>query len=122
MIESLQDGSRSASGLMEQVAEPRAVTQASEAGGEIKLNFQNANLLEVVKVILGDMLETNYTVDPNVSGAVSMQTTNPLSRDDLIPTLELLLRMNDAALIVDQDLYRVVPLSTALAVGILPAP
>ncbi len=106
---------RPGSGVVVGATEPGIAKAKTSADGDVKLNFQSANLVEVVKVILGDMLETNYTVDPNVGGSVSMQTTNPLSRDDLMPTLELLLRMNNAALIVDQGLYRVVPLSTALA-------
>ena len=86
-----------------------------ESDGDVKLNFQSANLLEVIKVVLGDMLNLNYTVDPAVQGVVSMQTTRAMAHDDLIPTLELLLRMNNAALIVDDDLYRIVPLARALA-------
>ena len=86
----------------------------TEPDGDVKLNFQNANLLEVVKVILGDMLEANYTVDPAVQGSVTMQTTRALRQDDLVPTLELLLRMNGAALITADDFYRVVPLANAL--------
>jgi len=95
---------------MEPIADARRQTD-----GDVKLNFQNANLLEVIKVILGDMLSTSYTVDPTVQGLVSMQTTRALHRDDLIPTLELLLRMNDAALITTDNVYRVVPLARALA-------
>jgi len=82
--------------------------------GDIKLNFQDANLLEVVQVILGDMLGMNYTVHPAVQGSVSMQTTDALHRDDLVPTLELLLRMNNAALITDNGIYRVMPMSMAI--------
>ena len=97
-------------------AAPAPIADARvQQDGDIKLNFQNANLLEVVKVILGDMLQQTYVVDPRVQGAVSMQTSNALSRDDLVPTLELLLRMNDAALITDDGIYRVVPLANALA-------
>lgn len=86
----------------------------AEPDGDVKLNFQNANLLEVVKVILGDMLEANYTVDPAVQGSVTMQTTRALRQDDLVPTLELLLRMNGAALVTADNFYRVVPLANAL--------
>jgi len=96
--------------LLEPIADAR-----TQADGDIKLNFQNANLLEVIKVILGDMLETSYTVDPMVQGVVSMQTTRALHRSDLVPTLELLLRMNDAALITTNNVYRVVPQAKALA-------
>jgi len=85
-----------------------------QRNGDIKLNFQDANVLEVIKVILNDMLQVTYVVDPRVQGTVSMQTSKALHRDDLIPTLELLLRMNEAALITDDGIYKVVPLATAL--------
>ncbi|MGB5614901.1 MAG: type II secretion system secretin GspD [Sedimenticolaceae bacterium] len=96
-------------------APPVVADARPQADGDIKLNFQNANLLEVIKVILGDMLQINYTVDPSVQGTVSMQTTQALPREDLIPTLELLLRQNGAALITSDNVYRVVPLANALA-------
>ena len=94
---------------------PAIADARPQADGDVKLNFQNANLLEVIKVVLGDMLGISYTVDPSVQGTVSMQTTGALRRDDLIPTLELLLRMNNAALVTSQGLYRVVPLANAMA-------
>ncbi len=101
------------------IAGPAAgIAEVAERGGEIKLNFQNANLLEVVKVILGDMLGATYVVDPRVQGAVTMQTSTAIARDDLLPTLELLLRMNDAAVLVDGAIYRVVPLANA-ATGVM---
>ena len=93
---------------------PTAIAEAAMDGGEIKLNFQNANLLEVVKVVLGDMLGATYVIDPRVQGAVTMQTSRPLTRSALIPTLELLLRMNEAALVMDGDIYRVMPVANAV--------
>ncbi len=94
---------------------PQITDARPQVDGDVKLNFQNANLLEVIKVILGDMLGINYTIDPTVQGTVSMQTTDGLRREDLIPTLELLLRMNNAALVTSQDIHRVVPLPAAMA-------
>lgn len=92
-----------------------SIAKASEQpGGDVRLNFQNANLREVVKVILGDMLGFSHAVDPAVQGVVSMQTTSALRREDLIPTLELLLRMNGAALIASDTLYKVVPTEQAV--------
>ncbi len=95
------------------VGSPRSVTTV-HGRGNITLNFENTNLREVVKVILGDLLEANYSIDPAVQGAVTLQTSEPLSRDDLIPTLELLLRMNDAALVAQNGLYNVVPRDSAM--------
>jgi len=43
----------------------------------------------VVKVILGDVLEMKYVLDPTVQGVASLQTgERPLQRRHLIPTLE----------------------------------
>ncbi len=81
--------------------------------GEITLNFENTNLLEVVKVILADLLKLNYVIDPGVQGAVTLQTSEPLPRESLIPTLELLLRMNGAALVESGDMFQVVPRESA---------
>jgi general secretion pathway protein D len=65
----------------------------------VTLNFDGTDIREVVKVILGDLLGVNYVLDPAVSGSVSLETGRPLRRDLLIPTLEMLLRMNNAALV-----------------------
>jgi len=89
-------------------------TSTTAGGGNITLNFENTNLREVVKVILGDLLDANYSIDPGVQGAVTLQTSEPLARKDLIPTLELLLRMNGAALVSQNGLYNVVPRDNAM--------
>ena len=83
-------------------------------GGDITLNFENTNLLEVVKVILADLLGANYVVEPTVQGSVTLQTSRPVARADLIPTLELLLRMNGAALVQRDGVYHVLPRENAL--------
>jgi general secretion pathway protein D len=93
---------------------------APEGAGEVTLNFENADLREVVKVILGDMLNENYVLDPRVRGAVTVQTSRPLSRADLMPTLNTLLRMNGAALVRTATGYEVVPLASAVQGTVTP--
>lgn len=85
---------------------------APKTGG-ITLNFENTDLREVVKIILGDTLSQNYILDPGVRGGVTMQTGRPLSRDMLLPLLETLLRMNGSALFEDAGTYHVVPVGKA---------
>ncbi len=82
--------------------------------GDISLNFENTDIREVVKIILGDVLKVNYILDPGVRGGVTMQTGRPLSRDTLLPTLETLLRMNGAAMVVSEGSYLVVPVAKAI--------
>ncbi|MDD5412516.1 MAG: secretin N-terminal domain-containing protein, partial [Methylobacter sp.] len=83
--------------------------------GSYSLNFDEADLGEVAKVILSDILGQNYVLSPKVAGKVTLQTTDPLSKDELIPTLEMLLRMNNAVLIKDASIYHIEPDTEALA-------
>jgi general secretion pathway protein D len=64
--------------------------------------------------VLSDILGQNYVLSPKVTGKVTLQTTDPLSKDELIPTLEMLLRMNNAVLIKDASIYHIEPASEAL--------
>jgi general secretion pathway protein D len=82
--------------------------------GKYTLNFDDADLGEVAKVILGDMLRVNYVLSPKVAGKVSLQTARPLTDEELIPTLEMLLKMNGAVLLRDKGLYRIEPDATAM--------
>ncbi|WP_456407141.1 type II secretion system secretin GspD, partial [Thiolapillus sp.] len=80
---------------------------------DITLNFENTDIREVVKVVLGDTLQLGYIIDPGVRGGVSMQTGAPVSRQDLLPLLETLLRMNNATLVMQDNVYHVVPVTKA---------
>ncbi|MGZ8158911.1 MAG: type II secretion system secretin GspD [Methylobacter sp.] len=86
----------------------------SSGEGTYSLNFDEADLGEVAKVVLSDILGQNYVLSPKVAGKVTLQTTDPLSKDELIPTLEMLLRMNNAVLIKDANIYHIEPASEAL--------
>lgn len=90
-------------------APPKASPVRATDPGKITLNFENTNLREVVKVMLGDLLEANFAIDPRVQGSVTLQTGSPLHRDALLPTLEMVLRMNGAALINNRGFYNIVP-------------
>ncbi len=84
--------------------------QKKPAGeGKYSLNFDAADLGEVAKIILSDMLKEGYVLSPKVAGSVSLQTTEPLHREELLPTLEMLLRINGAVLIKRDGLYRIEP-------------
>ena len=46
----------------------------------ISLNFVNVDIREMVAVVLGDTLNVNYMIDPEVRGTVVARTSNPLER------------------------------------------
>lgn len=101
------------------VHKPRATVTPQEEG-DITLNFENADVREVVKVILGDMLGKNYIIDPQVRGSVTVQTSQPLTRATLLPTLETLLRMNGAAIVESDGEYQVLPAAKAVRGTVVP--
>jgi general secretion pathway protein D len=101
------------------VAAPPSARQAS-SGPDVSLNFDNTDIREVVKIILGDVLEVSYTIDPAVQGTATLTTAKPLSRDLLVPTLETLLRMNNAALVETGNGFQVVPVSNAVQGRVVP--
>ncbi len=82
--------------------------------GEFSLNFDEADLGEVAKVVLSDILGQNYVLSPKVVGKVTLQTTHPLSKEELLPTLEMVLSMNNAALVKDGGIYHIELLNEAL--------
>ena len=78
---------------------------------EASLNFEGLDVREVAKVILGDYLKQSYTVHPGVAGTVTFRTVRPISRKDLLPTLEMLLRQNNAAVVQEEGVYKILPIT-----------
>ncbi len=99
-------------GTGEFVKPPRAKAVYSD-DGDITLNFADANIREVVRTILGDIMGRNYVIDPAVQGTITIQTSRPLEEEELLPTLENLLKLTGAALIAQGADFKVVPLANA---------
>jgi len=90
---------------------PSAITDTS---GGLTLNFEGADLREVVRTILGDILRENYIVDPRVGGTITLRTAKPIPRSAAMHTLEEVLRMNGAVMIREADsVFRIVPIAVA---------
>lgn len=84
-----------------------------DAKGDITLNFQNTDVQQVIKVVLGDILSVNYTIDPQATGKVNLQTSQPVAKASLLPMLETILQINNLALVVQQDGYQILPYERA---------
>ena len=78
---------------------------------EASLNFEALDIREVSKVILGDYLKQSYTVHPAVTGTVTFRTVKPIPMRDLLPTLEMLLRQNNAAVVREEGIYKILPIN-----------
>lgn len=97
------------------VGRPRKSTALATVaeGGDITLNFVDADIREVMKATLGGILGVNYTVAAEVQGLVTVQSGRPVPREALLSTLETILRMHGVALVREGGLYRVQPLQGA---------
>jgi general secretion pathway protein D len=84
-----------------------------QPGGDIVLNFEDADIRQAAKVILGDLLGETYFVDPAVKGTVTLNNDEPLRRDALLPILEVLLQMNGAALVPGPSGFQILPMNKA---------
>ncbi|BCX82427.1 general secretion pathway protein D [Methylomarinovum caldicuralii] len=96
-----------------QTIRPPSQPRPPRKPGNYTLNFDDADLGEVAKVILGDILKTNYVLSPRAAGKITLQTTRPLNREEVLPALELVLRMNGLALVKKGDFYWIGPLAEA---------
>jgi general secretion pathway protein D len=97
-------------------APSRPSDQTTPSGPQdITLNFADTDIREVASQILGSLLKVNYTIDPSVHGTATLRTVHPISRGELLPTLESLLGQVGAALVQSGSLYRVVPAAQAVA-------
>lgn len=77
--------------------------------GMVSLNFSRADLVEVVHII-AQHLKLTYTIDPEVKGTVTINSSEPLRPDDLLPIFHQILRMNGAIAIRTGNLYRIMPI------------
>ncbi len=90
------------------------------ADGEIVLNFEGESIQSVVHTILGEVLQETFVIAPGVSGQVTFSTSKPVTREQLMPILELLLRWNAATLVYTDGRYHVLPVSEAIAGHLAP--
>jgi len=84
---------------------------------DITFNFVNADINAVAQTIFGQVLKENYTIDGGVQGTITLQTTHPLTRAQVIPALETSLQTANLALIHEADGYHIVPLANAPQAG-----
>ena len=76
----------------------------------MKLQLFQADLNQVINII-GNELKINYVVDPKVKGVATISTMGEVKREDLIPLLETILRLNGAAIVKTANFYQIVPRS-----------
>ncbi len=89
----------------------------AQADGDapIVLNFEDASLAEFIPQVR-DILGINCIIDPQVVGKVNIRTdpAKPILKKDLMAVFEVILRMNNAAIIKQGSHYHILPISSGI--------
>jgi general secretion pathway protein D len=116
----LAPGSDVASPAAREVAQsgaPAAPPGAAATPAGVEFNFDGADIQTVAKTLLGDVLGLTFVIDPRVQGTVTLASTGPIARKDVLPIFESVLRMSNAAVIRDGSLLKIVPIPDATGAG-----
>ena len=96
-------------------AEPRSLTITDSLGQErVDLSFNDTPIPTVVRSVLGDALGLRFVIDPDVRGSITLQSSGPITKRQLLGALESALRLVDVAMMPGADgTVRIVPLRKA---------
>ncbi len=95
----------------------RSVKGELSQDGDITLNFVNADVKDVVRTVLGEILRANFAIDPKVQGTITLQTSQPISQGAVLPVLEGALRLNGLGIVRSGEVYTVVPVADVVRFG-----
>ena len=90
------------------------------AEGQITFNFENTPIQAVAQNILGALLHENYTIAPNVTGNVTFSSSRPVTAEQAMPILEMLLAWTNNALVRKEGRYEVLPVKDAIPGNLTP--
>lgn len=95
-----------------ELQKPEPSLHKTEYTGEkidIAFNFDNAEIKDVLHVILGEILNVNYILDNRVGGKINLHATGKVYKEELLSMLNTLLYVYNFAIIQDGDIYRILP-------------
>ena len=108
-------------GTGDYVADAQPITADPSEPGNITLNFQDTDIREFLKVVMGDVLNKNYVIDEKVVGKVTIATAKPVRKDGLMALVEDILTMNGAVILKEGAVYRILPKNQAVRGNLPPA-
>ena len=94
----------------EQSGPPSSLKKPVAKRGEVSFNFDDADVFSVIQTIFGGVLKVNYIIDPKVKGRVNFRSVSPVPKEDVMPLMEVILRLNGIGVIEDGGLYRIIPI------------
>lgn len=81
-------------------------------GSRFVLNFDNADLYEVIRV-MAEMMKINYIIDPKVKGVVNIHTSGQITTEEIFSIFQSILKLNGATAVQKRHIYEIVPFGDA---------
>jgi general secretion pathway protein D len=94
------------------VSPPAVKLPESAKGSKFVLNFDNADLFEVIRV-MAEMMKMNYIIDPRVKGSVNIHTSGQIAAEEVFPIFQSILKLNGATAVQKGPVYEIVPFGDA---------
>ncbi|MEI7599179.1 MAG: type II secretion system secretin GspD [Aestuariivirga sp.] len=85
---------------------------AEQDTGKFTINVDSMTVTEASKLILGETLGYNYSVDPNLNSTITMVSNRPLGARQLLDAFEAALKMANSALVQSDGNFKVVLLQS----------
>ena len=99
---------------------PKTRAPQPSSTAPVELHFEEADIRQVLKTVLGDALHVSYAVDPRVQGTITLHAAKPLDAEAALAALAEALRMNGASLVQHGDMYQIIPTQEMLAGELAP--
>jgi general secretion pathway protein D len=91
------------------IGEQQTLLSSGTSERNIRLNLVDASVASAARSVLGDILEVNYSIDPKVQGTITVQTSKPLNKDEVVGLFESALANIGAAIVGDGESFRIIP-------------
>ena len=92
--------------------------RAPLASGQIQLAYEGTDLYSFINQVSDALGITPLVIDPDVKGSVTIHSTAPMSREEVFPLFNIILKNNNAALVKQGNIYQIVPTSSGLKKGV----
>jgi type II secretory pathway component GspD/PulD (secretin) len=102
-------------------ATPAAAPQQislKQANGTLILSINDMDLNTFIQQISELLNLTPLVVDSEVKGNVTIHSSTPMSKEEVLALFHLILKTKNASLIKQNGIYQVVPISSALKTGV----
>jgi general secretion pathway protein D len=106
--------------FIDEQAARMSIASPPSVEGQITFNFENQPIQAVVQAILGSLLKENYTIAPNVTGNVTFSTSKPITPEQAMPILQMLLSWTNNTMVHKEGRYEVVPVKDAIPGNLTP--